>query len=70
MPVLVSGSEDQSYRIWNINTFKLEDSRSLGMDALWDIVTIASKPNLIALGCEEGTVVLSFGSDYALASFK
>jgi coatomer subunit beta' len=69
LPILISGSEDNTCKFWNMNTFKLEDSKLFGYDTVWDISTQPGN-NMIALGCEEATVVLRMGSDQPLATFK
>jgi coatomer subunit beta' len=69
LPILLSGSEDNSCKFWNVNTFKIEDSKLFGYDTIWDIASQPSQ-NMIAFGCEEGTLVLGMGSDKPLAIFK
>jgi coatomer subunit beta' len=69
LPLLISGSEDHSCKFWNINTFKLEESKVFGYDTVWDIAVQASN-NMVALGCEEATVVLRMGNDQPLATFN
>jgi coatomer subunit beta' len=69
LPIIISGSEDYYCKFWNTNTFKLEDSKMFGYDTIWDI---ASQPdqNMIALGCEDATIVLRMGSEFPLAIFS
>jgi coatomer subunit beta' len=69
LPILISGAEDSTCKFWNINTFKLEDSRLFGYETIWDIASQASQ-NMVAFGCEEGTMVVRMGSDQPLAAFK
>jgi coatomer subunit beta' len=69
LPILISGAEDSTCKFWNINTFKLEDTKSFGYDTIWDLAAQESQ-NMIALGCEEGTLVMRMGSDQPLAVFK
>ena len=69
LPIIISGSEDYYCKFWNINTFKLEDSKMFGYDTVWDIAT-SQDNNMIALGCEDATLVLRMGSEYPLAIFK
>jgi coatomer subunit beta' len=67
--LIISGSEDTCVKFWNSNTFKIEDSKIYSLDKIWDIATL-KEHGVIALGCEEGTVVLKLGSDAPLAIFK
>jgi coatomer subunit beta' len=69
LPILISGGEDTSCKFWNLNTFKLEDSKNFGLETIWDF-SVAKDTNTVALGCEEGTMVLRMGSDHPLAIFK
>jgi coatomer subunit beta' len=69
LPILISGAEDSTCKFWNINTFKLEDSRLFGYEIIWDICSQTSQ-NMVAFGCEEGTMVVRMGSDQPLATFK
>jgi coatomer subunit beta' len=69
LPILISGAEDNTCKFWNINVFKLEESKMQGYDTIWDIATQPSQ-NMIALGCEQGIIVMRMGSDQPLATFK
>ena len=69
LPILISGSEDMTCKFWNCNTFKSEDSRVFGYKTVWDISS-NNMYNMIALGCEEATLVFRMGSDQPLATFK
>ena len=69
LPLIISGAEDHTCKFWNINTFKLEDSKLFGYDTIWDI-SAQNSCNMIGLGCEEGVVVLRMGSDQPVATFR
>jgi coatomer subunit beta' len=69
LPILISGAEDSTCKFWNVNTFRLEDSRLFGYETIWDICS-QSTQNMIAFGCEEGTMVVRMGSDQPLAAFR
>ena len=69
LPIIISSSEDYYVKFWNINSFKLEDSKMFGYDTVWDIA-VQSENNMIAFGCNEGTLVMRMGSDQPLAIFK
>jgi len=69
LPILISASEDYYCKFWNINNFKLEDSKMFGYDTIWDIA-IQQDNNTIALGCDEATLVMRMGSEQPLAIFK
>lgn len=69
LPIIISGSEDQSCKFWNINTFKLEDSKNFGYETVWDISS-QNNYNIIGMGCEDGVVVMRMGSDMPVATFR
>jgi len=69
LPIMISGAEDNTCKFWNVNTFKLEDSKIFGYDTVWDIAA-QSNYNMIGMGCEEGVVVMRMGSDQPIATFK
>ena len=69
LPIVISGSEDFTCKFWNVNTFKLEDSKIFGYDTIWDIAS-HNNLNIIGMGCEEGIVVMRMGSDMPIATFR
>ena len=69
LPILITGSEDQTCKFYNINTGKLEDSKIFGYDIIWDI-NYQKENNIIGFGCDEATVVCQLGSDEPLATFN
>lgn len=69
LPIIISASEDFYCKFWNINSFKLEESKMFGYDAIWDIAT-QPENNIIAFGCDEATIVMRMGSDEPMAIFK
>lgn len=69
LPILISSGEDHYTKFWNTNTFKLEDSKMFGYDIAWDIA-VQQDNNIIALGCDEATIVMRMGSEHPLAIFN
>ena len=69
LPVLISSAEDHTCKFWNVNVFKLEETKLFGYETVWDISSQQGQ-NMIALGCEEGIIVMRMGSDQPLATFK
>ncbi|KAJ2310369.1 Coatomer subunit beta' [Coemansia sp. RSA 2705] len=62
LPVIITGSEDGTCRIWNAGTYRMESSLNYGMDRVWAI-GYSQHSNTVAVGHEEGVVVLSLGRD-------
>lgn len=57
LPIIISGSEDGTVRIWHANTYRLEKTLNYGMERVWSIAYLKGT-NLLALGYDEGTVML------------
>jgi len=67
LPIIISGSEDGSVRIWHSSTYRLETSLNYMMERLWSI-GVSKGSNSVALGYDEGTIVIKLGSETPLAS--
>eukprot|EP00184_Porphyridium_aerugineum_P001108 CAMPEP_0184707886 /NCGR_PEP_ID=MMETSP0313-20130426/37495_1 /TAXON_ID=2792 /ORGANISM="Porphyridium aerugineum, Strain SAG 1380-2" /LENGTH=1038 /DNA_ID=CAMNT_0027169467 /DNA_START=154 /DNA_END=3270 /DNA_ORIENTATION=- len=66
-PLLLTGSEDGSVNLWHSNTYRLETTLSYGLDRCW-AVSYLKGSNTIALGYDNGTVVIMLGKDQPVAS--
>ena len=66
-PIVFSGSEDGTVRLWNSNTYRLENTLSYGLDRCWS-VACSRASNLIALGFDMGAVVVKLGRDEPVVS--
>ena len=55
LPVLLSGSEDGTVRVWHASTFRLETTINNGLERVWS-VSCQKGCNLVAIGYEEGTL--------------
>lgn len=66
----MSSSEDGYVKIWNSATFKLESSLNYNMDRAWSLDIGRDNPNILAIGYDEGTVVVKLGSDEPISSLK
>lgn len=67
LPLIVSTSEDATVKLWHSSTFRLESTLNYGMDRAWSQSAVSGS-RLLALGFDEGTIVLKLGSDEPLAS--
>lgn len=67
LPLIVSGSEDGTFRFWNSNTFRLEKSVNYGLERVW-CVSVLARSNLVAVGCDSGYVVVKLGNEEPLFS--
>jgi WD40 repeat protein len=57
LPILVSGSEDGTVKIWHSSTYRLENTLDYGLERAW-CVAYARKGNDVAFGFDEGAVVV------------
>lgn len=62
LPFIITGSEDGTVNLWNASTYKLEQSLKYGLERVWAIAY--SKDTKLALGYDDGTVVLKLGKEY------
>jgi coatomer subunit beta' len=60
LPIIVSGSEDGTVRLWHANTYRLENTLNYGLERIWCAAVIKGS-NEIAFGYDEGTVVIKVG---------
>ena len=65
LPLIISTSEDSTVKLWHSSTFRLESTLNYGMERGW-AQSCANK--LLAIGFDEGTMVLKLGSDEPLCS--
>ena len=69
LPIILTGSEDGLCKIWHSTTYKLESSLNYMLERLWSIALLRGT-NSVALGYDEGTVVVKLGSDEPVVSFN
>ena len=66
-PLILSGGEDGQCIVWNSATFKLESRLDYQMERVWSIGLVKGT-NRVALGCDDGSVLLKLGKDSPIAS--
>ncbi|KAL5529865.1 SEC27 [Sanghuangporus sanghuang] len=62
LPLIVSGSEDGTVKIWNSQTYRLENTLSYALERAW-CIAIRPQANDVAVGFDEGVVVIKLGRD-------
>lgn len=62
LPVIISGSEDGTVKIWNANTYRIENTLSYALERAW-CVSLHKSANEIGVGYDEGVVVIKLGKD-------
>mmetsp|Transcript_2384 Transcript_2384/g.9138 ORF Transcript_2384/g.9138 Transcript_2384/m.9138 type:complete len:918 (-) Transcript_2384:818-3571(-) len=67
LPVLVSASEDGTVRIWHSTTYRAETTLNYGLERAWSLA-VAKNSNGLAIGYDEGTILVKLGHDAPVAS--
>ncbi|KAF9554871.1 coatomer protein [Agrocybe pediades] len=62
LPIIVSGSEDGTVKIWNSGTYRIENTLSYALERAW-CVSLRKDANEVAVGFDEGVVVIKLGRD-------
>ncbi|KAG2741564.1 hypothetical protein P692DRAFT_20822239 [Suillus brevipes Sb2] len=62
LPIIISGSEDSTVKIWNSNTYRLDNTLSYALERAW-CVSLRRDTNEVAVGFDEGIVVIKLGRD-------
>ncbi|KAK9330546.1 coatomer WD associated region-domain-containing protein [Lipomyces starkeyi] len=62
LPIIISGSEDSTVKVWNSNTYKLEQTMNYSLERAW-CVSYRKGSNAIAVGYDEGSVVMKMGRE-------
>lgn len=57
LPIILTGSEDCTVRVWHANTYRLENTLNYGLDRVWCICALPGSNN-VALGYDEGSVMI------------
>lgn len=62
VPILLTGSEDGSIRIWHAGTYRLKASVNYGFERVWTISAMHGSNN-VAIGYDEGTIMIKVGRE-------
>jgi len=69
LPLIASASEDGTVRLWQSTTYRAEATLNYGMERAWALSATA-EANKMAIGFDEGCVVIELGSDDPVASME
>mmetsp|Transcript_15386 Transcript_15386/g.23181 ORF Transcript_15386/g.23181 Transcript_15386/m.23181 type:complete len:1014 (+) Transcript_15386:125-3166(+) len=67
LPLIVSASEDGTVRLWHSTTYRPESTLNYGMERAWTLAP-THDANKLAIGYDEGTIVLKLGNEKPVAS--
>lgn len=57
LPIILSGSEDGTVKLWHSNTYRLESTLNYGLERCWAIACLKGSNN-VALGYDEGSMMI------------
>lgn len=69
LPIIVSGSEDGTVKIWHSSTYRLENTLNYGLERAW-CVAYSKRGNEVALGFDEGAVVVRVSKSGKASAFS
>lgn len=67
LPLIISACEDGAVRMWHSTTYRAETTLNYGMERAWSIAALKVS-NKLAIGYDEGTVVIRLGHDTPVVS--
>lgn len=67
LPLIISACEDGAVRMWHATTYRAETTLNYGMERAWSLAALKSS-NKLAIGYDEGSVVLRLGHDTPVVS--
>ena len=67
LPLILTGSEDGTLKMWHSTTYRLESSLNYGMERTWAIATVRGS-NAVAIGYDDGCVMITMGREDPLVS--
>lgn len=62
LPIILTGSEDGTVRVWHANTYRLENTLNYGLERVWTIACLKGS-NDVAIGYDEGSILIKFGRE-------
>lgn len=62
LPIIMTGSEDGTVRIWHANTYRLESTLNYALERVWAIASQKGGNN-VALGYDEGSIIIKMGRE-------
>lgn len=62
LPVIISGSEDGTVKVWHANTYRLEQSLNYGLERAWCVGYQRGRQG-VAIGFDDGAVVVKMGRE-------
>lgn len=70
LPVILTGSEDDTVRVWHSTTYRLESTLNYGLGRVWTVQCrgVGGRQTVVGVGYDEGTVVIALGREHPAVS--
>lgn len=62
LPIIMTGSEDGTVRVWHLNTYRRESTLNYGLERVWTICCLKGS-NSVAIGFDEGSIIIKLGRE-------
>ena len=62
LPIILTGSEDGTVRVWHANTYRLENTLNYGLERVWSVICMKGS-NDVAIGYDEGSILIKLGRE-------
>ncbi|GFW23044.1 coatomer subunit beta' [Trichonephila clavipes] len=62
LPIIMTGSEDGTVRVWHANTYRLESTLNYNLERVWTVACLKGS-NSVALGYDEGSIIIKLGRE-------
>ncbi|CAG0887580.1 unnamed protein product [Cyprideis torosa] len=62
LPIILTGSEDGTVRVWHANTYRMENTLNYGLERVWTIMSLRGSNN-VAIGYDEGSIIIKLGRE-------
>jgi coatomer subunit beta' len=67
LPLILTGSEDGTVKMWHSTTYRLENTLNYGMERVWALAMVKGS-NSVAIGYDEGCAMVKLGREEPVAS--
>ncbi|XP_042901558.1 coatomer subunit beta' [Parasteatoda tepidariorum] len=62
LPIIMTGSEDGTLKLWHANTYRLETTLNYNLERVWTIACLKGS-NSVAVGFDEGSIIMKLGRE-------
>ncbi|MBA0549942.1 hypothetical protein Golob_020935, partial [Gossypium lobatum] len=67
LPIIITGSEDGTVRIWHATTYRLENTLNYSLERVWALGSMKGSRRIV-IGYDEGTIMVKIGREVPVSS--